>query len=193
MERRRSAVYAGRVVGTLVANFPAVPTHARSWTPARQNERQSFRLAEHEFAGLSVFTEAQITAENSLRARDSASLEGLRSAQDRAAETRALDRVTYHNVMQGNELSFEDQFVETRNSLSCVFDTFVRFSSDQIDQALRCRIPFCTGGAPGRSTTTDKIAEALRTLLQSNGIDATAGRILFSERSGAASWVFDSR
>lgn len=192
MQRGRPGICAWKTVCARAAIFLAFPTTARSQTPQPQNERQSFHLAALKFAGLSVYTEAQVTAEIGLRAGDGVSLERLAPAQDRLAKPGAFDRISYHYVTHGNELTAEYELVETRNTLPCLFDNFVWFSQEQIDQTLRHRIPFYTGNAPERGTTADEISDALRALLQSNRINATVEKVLFSERirGGFAGFLF---
>jgi outer membrane protein assembly factor BamA len=68
--------------------------------------------------------------------------------------------------------------------LPCIFDNFVWFSSDELDRALRARVPFYDGTVPERGTVKEQTSAALQSLLQSNGFSGTVDSIAFSERIG---------
>ena len=142
----------------------------------------SFRLAGLEFTGLSRFTKAQASAASGLRVGDSITSSQLTVAADGLSRSGVFESVSYKFVTRGEELTATFAVVENKNLLPCSFDNFVWFSTEQIDKTLRLRVPLYAGFAPQTGDTQRLIKEALRNLLQSNGINANVDVIPFSAR-----------
>ncbi len=140
----------------------------------------SFRLAAVEFTGLTRFTQAQASAASALRVGDTITSSQLTVAADRLSRSGVFESVSYKFVTRGEELTATFAVVENKNFLPCSFDNFVWFSAEQIDKTLRLRVPLYTGLTPQTGDTQKLIKEALRNLLQSNGINAGVDVIPFS-------------
>jgi outer membrane protein assembly factor BamA len=156
-----------------------------SLTSAQSPSVAAFRLASVKYTGLSRYTETQVNAEMGLRLGEMISAAQLKDASDRLSQSGAFDNVSFHYVTENNELAAEFQLRETQKVLPCVFDNFVWFSDQQLDQTLRARVPFYTGLSPEDGTTSKEIAAALEQLLRTIGVTGTVESIASSERLGA--------
>lgn len=116
-----------------------------------------FRLASLKYTGLSRYTEKQVDAAIGLHLGDVVSTAQLEAASGRLSASGAFDSVSFHYVTHTNELSAEFKLSETQKVLLCVFDNFVWFSGQQLDQTLRARVPFYTGVSPENGTTSKEI------------------------------------
>jgi outer membrane protein assembly factor BamA len=161
----------------------SVSSSLSAW--AQSPPSAGFRLASVKYTGLSRYTETQVNAEMGLRLGDMISAAQLKDASDRLSQSGAFDNVSFHYVTQNNELTAEFQLRETQKVLPCVFDNFVWFSDQQLDQTLRTRVPLYTGVSPENGTTSKEIAAALEQLIRTNGVIGTVESIASSERLGA--------
>ena len=149
-----------------------------------QTPAAPFRLASVKYTGLSRYTETQANVELGLRLGDMVTAAQLQDATDRLSKSGAFDNVSFHYVTQNSELSAEFSVSETQKVLPCVFDNFVWFSDQQLDQTLRARVPFYTGVSPENGSTPKEIATALEQLISTNGVNGTVESIASSERLG---------
>jgi hypothetical protein len=154
---------------------------------ARAQDLQSgnFRLVAIKFAGLKKFTEAQGIAGSGLRIGDGITTTQLSVAANQLAKSGAFDEVAFQYSTRGNELTAVFTVVESKHLLPCIFDNFVWFSYDQVDKAVRARVPFYSGVAPLSGATQQQIVDALRALLESSGVTANVQGI----PSGAAGGI----
>jgi outer membrane protein assembly factor BamA len=144
----------------------------------------SFRLASVKYTGLNRYTAAQVNTEMGLRLGDMISADQLKDASDRLSQSGAFDNVSFHYVTNDKELSAEFQLRESQKVLPCIFDNFVWFSDQQLEQTLRTRVPLYTGVSPEDGSTVKEIAVALEQLLRANGINGTVQEIANAERLG---------
>jgi outer membrane protein assembly factor BamA len=145
------------------------------------------------YTGLSRYTETQVNAELGLRLGQMVTTVQLKEASDRLSQSGGFDNVAFHYVTKNNELSAEFQLSKSQKVLPCVFDNFVWFSAQQLDQTLRARVPFYTGDSPVDGTTTKEIVTVLEQLLRTNGITASVQEIASEDHLGApiTALVFD--
>ena len=170
----RRAIFASCLV-ILEVSIGIASARAQSSPPT-----SSFRLAAVEFTGLSRFTKAQASAASGLRVGDSITASQLTVAADGLSRSGVFESVSYKFVTRGEELTATFAVVENKNFLPCSFDNFVWFSPEQIDKTLRLRVPLYAGLTPQTGDTQKMIKEALRNLLQSNGINGDVDVIPFS-------------
>ena len=163
------------VCGLVILALSMVSARAQSSPPT-----SSFRLAAVEFTGLSRFTKAQASAASGLRVGDTITSSQLTMAADGLSRSGVFESVSYKFVTRGEELTATFAVVENKNFLPCSFDNFVWFSPEQIDKTLRLRVPLYAGLTPQTGDTQKLIKEALRNLLQSNGINGDVDLIPFS-------------
>ncbi len=154
------------------------------WASAQTPPAASFRLASVKYVGLNRYTAAQVNAEMGLRLGDMINADRLKDASDRLSQSGAFDNVSFHYVTKDKELSAEFQVRESQKVLPCIFDNFVWFSDQQLDQTLRARVPLYTGVSPEDGSTVREIAGALEQMLRANGISGTVQEIANAERLG---------
>jgi outer membrane protein assembly factor BamA len=146
----------------------------------------NFRLVAIKFAGLKAFTDAEAIAGSGLRIGDTIATTQLSVAADKLAKSGAFDEVAFQYSTRGSELTAVFTVVESKHLSPCIFDNFVWFSGDQVDKAVRARVPFYSGVAPLSGATPQQIIDALRALLQSNGITADVQGIPSAAAGGAS-------
>jgi outer membrane protein assembly factor BamA len=140
--------------------------------PAISNSfgQEKYALAAIKFTGLNRFSEAQVSRATGLRVGDSVSQPQLAAAADRLAKSGAFEHVSFRYFTEKNQLTVEFELTEIQKLLACRFENFVWFSDQQLDQALRSRVPFYAGGVPEGGTTVEEVRAALHDLLRANGI-----------------------
>jgi len=175
------------LLAVAVTLFAARPASGQTSRPG------TLRLKKLSFTGLNRYTDAQLAAASGLHVGDTADVGQLGTVADRLAQSGAFDKVSYRYAIQGSELLVEFQVTETKDVFPCIFDNFVWFSQEELDQTLRRRVPFYVGNVPQRGTTVQAISAALTALLKTNGINATVEEIPFSEKMGGPVSAFSFR
>ena len=141
--------------------------------PASAQQQAPLTLATIHFTGLEHYSEKQSALASGLQVGSPVTLAQIQSASDRLAQSGAFDKISYRYSTHGTDVSVEFQVAETKNRLPCAFDNFVWFTPDELDRTLRARVPLYDGTVPERGNTSREIADALRVLLQTNGIAGT--------------------
>jgi outer membrane protein assembly factor BamA len=145
---------------------------------------KSYRLAAVHFTGLSEITEQQAAVATGLHTGDSVTPAQIGEIQFRLAGSGVFESVVYRYTTHADDLTTYFELKESQNSLPFVFDNFVWFSRDEIDQALRKAVPLYSDRAPIKGTTHQEILDTLVALLHSKGVDGTVEEIAFSPRPG---------
>jgi outer membrane protein assembly factor BamA len=175
------ARFSARHVFVLVA---AALLAFHSLAPTSTAQQTQFQLAALKFTGLKRYSEAKASSASGVRIGDTVSVAQLQSASDRLGQSGAFDRVSFRYMTQGNNLNAEFQVTETATVFPCIFDNFVWFSPDELDRALRARVPFYDGTIPQRGTIKDQTSAALQALLQANGVSGAVESLPFYEKMG---------
>lgn len=144
----------------------------------------TFRLTAINFSGLNKFSEKQAVAGSGLRIGDPITTTQLSAAADQLAKSGAFEEVAFEYSIRGSALTAVFKVVESPHLLPCIFDNFVWFTDEQLDQTLRAHVPFYAGIAPLSGGTQQQIVDALRGLLQSKGITADIQALPFSRMGG---------
>ena len=173
---RQSLLVPLRITPLLI--LMAIPAQAQT------GQTGNFRLAAIKFSGLNKFSEKQAIAGSGLHIGDPIATAQLSSAANQLAKSGAFEEVAFEYSTRGNELTAIFKVVESTHLLPCIFDNFVWFSDEQLDRTLRSRVPFYAGIAPLSGDTQQQIVDALRGLLQSNGITADVQAIPFARMGG---------
>jgi outer membrane protein assembly factor BamA len=142
-------------------------------THAQTSPQPQSVLTALKFVGLDRYSEQRVVLASQLKVGAPVSIAQVQSASDHLAQSGAFDKISFRYTTHGAELSVEFQVTETKDRLPCVFDNFVWFTNDQLDQTLRARVPLYDGTVPERGTTTHEVSDALQAMLQSNGINGT--------------------
>lgn len=133
--------------------------------------KDSGRLAELTFTGLNHFSADQLSNAIGLHVGDTTSPDRLDAAARLLAKSGAFDDVNFRYNSENGALKAEFRVVESEKLLPCFFDNFVWFSDDELDRALRQRVPLYAGVVPESGETTEQVRAALLSLLRTNGIE----------------------
>ena len=161
--------------------FPAIPRTAFAQGPSAE----TFRLSSVKFTGLKRFPETNVADASGLHSGMPIKVEDLSSAAGRLSGSGAFDKVDFHYVTQGGEVSAVFDMKESNKLVRCIFDNFVWFSAGQIQQTLERRIPLFVGLAPQSGTLVGEITNVLQGMIQSNSIAGTISVMPFSPAIGA--------
>jgi outer membrane protein assembly factor BamA len=148
---------------------------------SRSYGQEGNHLAAIKFTGLDRFTDAQVSRATGLRIGEGVSQAQLAAAADRLANSGAFDHVTFRYSTEKGQLTVEFQLTETPHMLPCRFDNFVWFSDQQLDQALRARVPFYAGAIPETGATVEEVLAALQDMIRANGIPGDVDSVPFAE------------
>lgn len=151
---------------------------------AQGPSNDSYRLAELKFNGLNRFTGEQVSMAIGLHVGDRVQPARLAAAADFLAKSGAFDNVNFRYSSDAGAMTAEFRLVETQKMLPCFFDNFVWFSDEQIDQALRKRVPFYAGVVPESGDTVEQVRVALRDLIRASGIQGDVSEIASSDGIG---------
>lgn len=137
---------------------------------AQTNTFNKTRLVNLKFNGLSHFTDSQAAAASGLHVGQSVGVDDLNGAANKLAQSGGFTHVAYRYSTDATGIAVQFDLSENQNLLPCIFDNFVWFSDDEIDQALRKSVPLYGKTVPEDGPTMDQISSALRGLLQSKSI-----------------------
>lgn len=151
---------------------------------AQAPPNDSYRLAELKFNGLNHFTNEQVSMAIGLHVGDRVRPARLAAAADFLARSGAFDNVNFRYSSDAGAMTAEFRLVETQKMLPCFFDNFVWFSDEQIDQALRKRVPFYAGVVPESGDTVEQVRLALRDLIRASGIQGDVEEMASSDAIG---------
>ncbi len=141
--------------------------------PSFAQNTKSYNLAAIQFTGLQRYTQAQGVAASGLHIGKPTSVGDLQDAAERMSKAGAFDSVSFQYTSRGNDLTAVFGVTETKDVLPCIFDNFVWFSADDLDQLLRKHVNFYTGQSPIRGETQQQIQSTLTDYLVANKIPAT--------------------
>jgi outer membrane protein assembly factor BamA len=164
------AITLAAILACALASASFCAARARAQAPAQASAKEAYRLAELKFIGLNRFTGEQVSVAMGLRVGDRVGPARLAAAADLLAKSGAFDDVNFRYSSDAGALTAEFRVVETQKVLPCVFDNFVWFSDEQLDQALRKRVPFYAGVAPESGGTVEQVRVALRDIIRADGI-----------------------
>jgi len=174
-------------IGVLVLCVFVCIAGIRAQSPAKD----SGRLAELKFTGLSHFSSEQLSNAIGLHVGDHVSSDRLDAAAALLAKSGAFDNVNFRYASEGGALKAEFRVVETQKLLPCLFDNFIWFSDEQIDHTLRSRVDFYAGVVPESGDTAEQVRLALRDMLRANGIAGDVDKVAHVEGIGRPISRFD--
>lgn len=140
--------------------------------PPQEATTENLRLAGLKVSGLNLISEKQAAAGTGLRVGDPVAISDLSSVADKMAKSGVFERVAFQYATRGDELTAVFTVVENKPLLPCLFDNFVWFPGDDVDEALRARVPFYSGAVPMTGAMQEEVQDTLRGLLKSSGFSA---------------------
>jgi outer membrane protein assembly factor BamA len=168
----------------------APPTHSRQAGPRTAPEaaqQKTIKLDRILFEGLERVGREDALARAGLAEGESYTPEFIDEAAARLAGSGLFRRFAYSvgGRTDGATLTFKvEEDTSTTAMLPVVFDNFAWFTDEELDAAVRRRVPGFDGRAPDTGSATREIAAALEELLRTR--DIKAGRVEHSLSTDAA-------
>ncbi len=122
---------------------------------------QTFKLAKIDATGLKRLTNADVARLSGLRIDQSLATADLDAAASKLAGTGFFTDVKYRYATAGQTMSVTFDLQEAVWNIRVVYDNFVWFSDDELNQAVRETIPSFDGTAPQAGSALDLVSAAL--------------------------------
>jgi outer membrane protein assembly factor BamA len=181
MPARTIAQALALLLTALVALNFAATTNAQSANPR-------LTLTAVNVTGLSQFSQEQVVRASGLQIGAPTTLADLQSAVDRLAKSGAFDSVNYRYETRATNLTADIVVVETKNVLPCLYDNFVWFTTAELDEAVKKRVPFYAAGKlPVTGESANQARAALQDLLHSKGLPGEVSYMPYAPMGGAVS------
>jgi outer membrane protein insertion porin family len=136
-----------------------------------QSSTQKFTLTAVNFTGLSQYAPEQAERAAGLENGSSITLDDLANAAARLGKSGAFDSVNYRYTTRGTNLTADITVTESKHVLRCRFDNFVWFSNDELEQALKSKVPLYAGNTlPESGDSVQQAKGALQDLLHAKGL-----------------------
>ena len=141
--------------------------------PASRAQQQSLKLDKIEFKGLEHVKEEEALGKSGLTAGQSASIDDVEAAANRLLESGLFTNLSYKlkGTTDKSVLTFE--VIERKWTMPVSFDNFVWFTDDELNAAVRRKLPAFDGTAPEAGGVTEQIKQALAELLAERKIEGT--------------------
>lgn len=137
-------------------------------------QAQARKIAKVEVEGLERLSADEVIAASGLKVGEDFSIAELDAAGQRLVDSGLFAKVGYRTTTKGNLLTVVFQIEESKGrALPLVFDNFVWFTNDELVAAIKRVVPSYNGAVPAAGTMTDRIREALQSLLKEHHIDGT--------------------
>ena len=143
---------------------------------ANCHAQEQVTLRRVEIVGLKRLNAQQVLDLSGLKVGDITKRDAIDAAAQKLMDSGLFKKLGYRMSIKGDEAVVTFDVEEAARNLPVVFENFVWFSEQEIARAIRQDVPFFEGTAPEAGGTVDKIAAALRRLLQQKNI---AGQVEF--------------
>lgn len=156
--------------------------------------QQRGRLASIKVVGLKHLTTEQVIATSELQIGQTVDPDILDAAAEKLNSSGLFKKLSYRVHFSGNQIALTFEVEEAARNLPVVFENFVWFSDDEIVLAVRQDLPFFDGTAPEAGSTADKIAIALKRLLDGKHIAAQVESLPYLDtETGKRELLFTAR
>src|SRR2546425_685827 len=132
--------------------------------------QEQVTLRRVEIVGLKRLNAQQVIDLSGLKVGDTTKRDAIDAAAQKLMDSGLFKKLGYRMSIKGDEAIVTFEVEEAMRNLPVVFENFVWFSEQEIARAIRQDVPFFDGTAPEAGATADKIAAALRRLLQQKNI-----------------------
>ncbi len=166
-----------RLCGLLLL-LAAVPLRA-----AIPQEAAKATLSKITFTGLKTLSPEPLLPETGLKVGDLAGREDLQAAANRLLQLGLFTKVSYEfrTLPEGLTVNFR---VEEAPRVPVFFDNVPWFADSELTEAIRKTIPFYDGTAPEDGSVVERIAEALRQLLEAHQLHVAVEHQLLASPLG---------
>lgn len=149
-----------------------------------QKAKLSYKLVSIHVKGLQHFTQDQVIAASGLKAGQQAGEAEFQQAAQKLGETGVFSELTYSYKYSTAGCDLDIQVKENDKLLPVIFDNFVWFPDEELQNLLRARLPLFDGRVPASGNLTDQVAQALTAILSDHKIDGQVEYLPFATENG---------
>ncbi|HWS88974.1 MAG TPA: POTRA domain-containing protein [Pyrinomonadaceae bacterium] len=141
--------------------------------PAARARQQSLKLDRIEFKGLERVKEEEALGKSGLTAGQTVSVDDVEAAANRLLESGLFNNLSYKIKGTTDKALLTFEVIERKWTMPVSFDNFVWFTDDELNAAVRRKLPAFDGTAPEAGGVTEQIKQALAELLAERKIEGT--------------------
>jgi outer membrane protein insertion porin family len=158
-----------------------------------QAENQSFTLSSIKVTGLKNYKTSDVIASSGLQIGQKAKTADLEAATQKLVETGFFKTVGYEYLYKQMDMDVELQVEEASDFLPCVYDNFVWFRNEELNNAIRAKIPLFYGALSQSGIALPRAVEALQDLLRMHQIGGKVRGLpkIDLEKKKALGFLFD--
>jgi outer membrane protein insertion porin family len=138
---------------------------------AQQQTQDSIKLDKIEFKGLERVKEPEALEKSGLAAGQSVSLDDVEAASNRLLASGLFTNLSYKLKGKTDSALLVFEVVERKWTMPVAFDNFVWFTDEELNEAVRRKLPAFDGTAPESGGVTEQIRLALAELLNERKIE----------------------
>lgn len=151
---------------------------------ARAQPAKALRLGKIEVVGLERYTQEQVLTASGLQIGQPIDIPAADEAATRLMNSGLFKTLSYRFRSTGNQVTVTFQVVEAKESAPVIFDNFVWFSEQELQDAIRRQIPSFDGTAPETGDMPEQIKKALQTLLDERKIPGQVDYMYSADLAG---------
>jgi outer membrane protein insertion porin family len=142
--------------------------------PARaQQPAQSIKLERIEFKGLERVKEPEALEKSGLTAGQTVTIDDVEAAANRLLESGLFNNLSYKIKGKTDRALLSFEVIERKWTMPVAFDNFVWFTDDELNAAVRRKLPAFDGTAPESGGVAEQIRQALAELLDDRKIEGS--------------------
>jgi outer membrane protein assembly factor BamA len=173
-----SRVFNSRVLLTLTLCFLDVPISAQTARkPAPRDSASDHKLISIRVTGSQRFTPEEIIAASGLKIGDSATEDDFKKATNELGDTGLFTDISYSYVNSGTGTKLDLQLADTDKVVPARFENFVWFSDADLISKIHEREPLFKGVVAVGGNLSDRISDALQSLLLQRSLSAHANYV----------------
>lgn len=143
-------------------------------TPARARQAQdTLKLDKIEFRGLERVKETEALEKSGLTVGQTVSIDDIEAAANRLVESGLFANLSYKIKGKTDAALLSFEVIERKWTMPVSFDNFVWFTDEELNAAIRRRLPAFDGTAPEAGGVTEQIRQALAELLKERQIEGS--------------------
>jgi len=160
-----------RVMLAAALVFVALCAHAS----ARQSQApaQTLKLDRIEFKGLEKVKESEALEKSGLQPGQSVTLDDVEAAANRLLESGLFKNLSYQVHGKTDKAVVTFTVIEQTWNMPVAFDNFIWFTDEELNAAVRRKVPAFDGTAPEAGAVTEQIKQSLEELLRERKIEGT--------------------
>ncbi|MBV9923555.1 MAG: hypothetical protein JOZ96_00835 [Acidobacteria bacterium] len=139
----------------------------------QQQPQQSLKLERVEFKGLERVKEDEALGKSGLTVGQTVSIDDVEAAANRLLESGLFNNLSYKIKGTTDKAVLTFEVIERKWTMPVAFDNFVWFTDDELNAAVRRKLPAFDGTAPEAGGVTEQIRQALADLLKERNIEGT--------------------